>query len=173
MSFGDDIADREPLPVATANRARTRRAAAVRPVVLIDSREQTPLRFSDAVTTELVTLPTGDYSLQGFTESVAIERKSLADFVACCTHDRERFEEQIERLAKYQHPALVIETDWATLACGAYRSRAHPRSVTGTLLAMAHDHRLPVFLAGDASGAAEEVERLLLRVARGGVGVAA
>lgn len=144
-----------------------------KPRILIDQREQTPLRFSDAVETELVLLPTGDYSLAGFTDCIAIERKSLGDFVACCTHERERFEEQIERLAKYQHPALVIETDWTTLACGAYRSRAHPRSVTGTLLAMAHDHRLPVFLAGDASGAAEVVERLLLRVARDGVRVAA
>lgn len=143
------------------------------PVVLIDTREQAALRFSDAVDVEVVTLPTGDYSLRGFTDSVAIERKSLGDFVACCTHDRERFEEQIERLARFQHPALVIESDWATLACGGYRSKAHPRSVTGTLLAMAHDHRLPVFLAGDASGAAEVVERLLLRVARDGVGVAA
>jgi DNA excision repair protein ERCC-4 len=144
-----------------------------RPVVLIDQREQRPLVMSDAVTTEVVLLPVGDYSLRGFTESVAIERKSLGDFVACCTHERERFEEQIQRLAKYQHPALVIETDWATLACGGYRSRAHPRSITGTLLAIAHDHRLPVYLAGDAGGAAEITERLLLRVARDGVGVAA
>jgi DNA excision repair protein ERCC-4 len=127
------------------------------------------LRFSDAVDVEVVTLPVGDYSLAGFSADVAIERKSLGDFVACCTSDRERFESQIERLAKYRHAALVIETDWQTLACGAYRSRANPKSITGSLLAIMHDNRLPVLLAGDAAGAAEVVERLLLRVAKYGV----
>jgi len=141
----------------------------VRPVILVDSREQRALKFSPAVETELVTLPVGDYSVKGYTDAIVVERKSLSDYVACCTHERERFEEQIQRLATFQHPALVIETDWATLSCGAYRSRAHPRSVTGTLLAMAHDFRLPTYLAGDAAGAAEVVERLLLRVARDGV----
>ena len=140
-----------------------------RPRILVDTRERAPLVFSDAVETELVTLETGDYSLAGFTHSVRVERKSLADFVSCCTHDRERFEEQIDRLAKYQHAALVIESDWATLSSGAYRSHANPRSITGSLLALMHDNRLPVLLAGDAAGAAEVVERILLRVARNGV----
>lgn len=173
MSFGDEHHP-EPVRMTGAPRGRLRpKQAPVRPVVLVDSREQAPLRFSDAVDVELVTLETGDYSLQGFTADVAIERKSLGDFVQCCTHDRERFEEQIERLAKYQHAALVIETDWATLSAGAYRSHANPRSITGSLLALMHDHRLPVLLAGDARGAAEVVERILCRVAKNGVEVAA
>ncbi len=50
-----------------------------------------------------------------------------------------------------------------------YISHANPRSITGSLLAFMHDNRLPVLLAGDARGAAEVVERLLLRVARNGV----
>jgi ERCC4-type nuclease len=169
MSFGDEHQP-EPVRMTGAQRASVRaRPVPARPRVLIDSREQAPLRFSDAVETELVTLPAGDYSLAGYTADVAIERKSLPDFVACCTSDRERFEDQIARLAKYQHAALVIETDWATLSAGAYRSQAHPRSITGSLLALMHDNRLPVLLAGDAAGAAEVVERLLLRVAKIGV----
>jgi ERCC4-type nuclease len=160
---------------AVDHERRQRRAVRelVRPVVLIDSREQAPLRFSGAVQTEVVTLPAGDYSLRGFTEHVAIERKSAADFVACCGPERERFLEQCQRLARYQVRALVIESTWEALGAGAYRSNMNPRSVTGTLLALMVDYGLPVLLATDSGGAAEAVERMLVRVAKNGVRVAA
>jgi ERCC4-type nuclease len=141
-------------------------ARAQRPCILQDTREQAPLKFSDAVDVENCTLETGDYSLREMSELVRIERKSLGDFVACCTHERERFEEQVERLARYQHAAIVIEADWMTLSAGAYRSHANPRSITGSLLAFMNDHRLPVLLCGDAAGAAEAVERMLVRCFR-------
>lgn len=157
---------------AVEDRRRRREAVreAQRPRILIDSREQTPLIFSDAVIVEHgVTLPTGDYSLAGFTEQVAIERKSKADFVACCGPERERFLEQIQRLVSYQVRALVIEATWAELGAGAYRSNMNPRSVTGTALAIAADHAIPVLFAGTARDASEMVERILTRVARNGV----
>jgi DNA excision repair protein ERCC-4 len=143
------------------------------PRILIDQREQAPLRFSDAVETELVTLPTGDYSLQGYSAEVAIERKSKADLVACVGPERERFMEQMQRLAGYQVRALVVEASWEELAAGVYRSNTNPRSVTGTLLALVVDRGIPVLLVGSAREAAEAVERMLVRVARDGVGVAA
>jgi DNA excision repair protein ERCC-4 len=144
-----------------------------KPRVLIDQREQAPLRFSDAVETERVLLETGDYSLQGYTAEVAIERKSKADLVACVGPERERFMEQMQRLAGYQVRALVVEASWEELAAGAYRSNMNPRSVTGTLLALVVDRGIPVLLVGSAREAAEAVERMLVRVARDGVGVAA
>lgn len=158
---------------AVERERRQRRALRelVKPCILVDSREQAPLRFSPAVDVEVVTLTTGDYSLRGFTEHVAIERKSAADFVACCGPERERFIEQCQRLARYPVKALVIESTWELLAAGAYVSRMHPRSVTGTLLALMVDYGLPVLLATDSGGAAESVERILCRVARNGVAV--
>jgi DNA excision repair protein ERCC-4 len=144
-----------------------------RPRVLIDQREQAPLKFSDAVTTESVLLETGDYSLAGFTAELAIERKSAADFVACCGPERERFMEQMQRLAGYQVRALVVEASWEELAAGAYRSNMNPKSVTGTLLALVVDYGVPVLLVGSAAGASGAVERMLCRVARDGVREAA
>jgi len=149
--------------------AARRAPAKERPCILVDSREQAPLRFSDAVSTEVVTLPAGDYSLRGYTDRVAIERKSAADFVQCVGPERERFMEQCARLASYQVRALVIESTWDLFAAGAYRSNTSPRSVTGTALALIVDRGLPVIFAGDRGNAAEIVERMLARVARNGV----
>jgi len=147
---------------------------AQRPCILVDSREQAPLTFSNAVTVERgVTLPTGDYSLRGFTDSVAIERKSKPDLVACVGPERDRFLEQMTRLAGYRVRALVVEASWEELAAGVYRSATNPRSVTGTLLALVVDRGIPVLLVGSAREAAEAVERMLVRVARNGVEVAA
>jgi ERCC4-type nuclease len=77
--------------------------------VLIDTREQRPWKFSPDVTVEVVTLPTGDYSLAGHSDRVAIERKSLADAVQSFTRERERFEDECRRLRDYELKAIVIE----------------------------------------------------------------
>ena len=161
--------------IAVENGRRRRQALrdAQRPCILIDTREQTPLTFSDDVDVEVCGLETGDYSLQGFTDSVRVERKSKADLVACVGPERERFLEQMTRLAGYPVRALVVEASWAELAAGAYRSAMNPRSVTGTLLALVVDRGIPVLLVGSAREAAEAVERMLLRVAKNGVEVAA
>lgn len=61
--------------------------------LIIDSREQAPYDFATYdVDTEPGTLHTGDYSLAGFEDRVAIERKSLDDLIACLCVGRERFE---------------------------------------------------------------------------------
>jgi ERCC4-type nuclease len=81
--------------------------------------------------------------------------------------------EQMQRLAGYRVRALVVEASWEELAAGAYRSNMNPKSVTGTLLALVVDRGIPVLLVGSAREAAEAVERMLVRVARDGVGCAA
>ena len=60
--------------------------------ILIDSREQNPYSFSGFDVEPITTaLPSGDYSLPGFTDRVAVERKELNDLLGCLTHDRDRF----------------------------------------------------------------------------------
>ena len=139
----------------------TRDLVGKEPTILIDQREQAPLKFS--VATERVLLPCGDYSLRGLTAEVAIERKSLADLVACCGSDRPRFIEQIERMRDYRFRALVLETNMTNIAIGAYRSQISPLSVLGTLVKIAQDIGVPVWFADDASGAAQFVQRMLIR----------
>jgi ERCC4-type nuclease len=145
------------------------RARLKKPTILVDTREQNPLVFTPAVDVEFVALPTGDYSLRGFTHAVAFERKSKGDLVACVGPEREHFIAQMDRLAGYAVRALVIEATWEELACGAYRSNMNPKSVTGTLLAIVVDRAIPVLLVGSAAEASQAVERMLARVARNGV----
>lgn len=135
-----------------------------RPVILIDTREQRPFTFSADVDVERVTLPTGDYSIRGATEHVAIERKSLADLVQCVGRERERFEEELRRLEAYPIRALVIEATPLDVEAKAYRGQVRPQSVLGSVIAWQVDHSLPVLWAGDATLAARMVEKLLVRV---------
>jgi len=137
-------------------------------VILVDTREQLDLSpyFSGGVKTEVVTLETGDYSAKGVSEVVRIERKAIGDFISCVTVSRERFIEQMERLAKYPVRSLVIEASWQDLSRGLYRSKVSPMSVTGTLLAVMTDYQIPVLLAGSPEAAGQAVERILRRVVR-------
>ncbi|WP_241160230.1 hypothetical protein [Desulfovibrio sp. ZJ369] len=42
-------------------------------------------------------LTVGDYSLEGLTDKVAVERKELPDLVQCLGRERERFERELQR----------------------------------------------------------------------------
>ena len=137
-----------------------------RPTILVDTREQTPLRFSADVETERVTLESGDYSIAGCTDLVTIERKSLPDLVACVGPERERFLDCCRRLRAYELRAVVVEASLDDVLAGAYRSQTKPQSVVGTTIAIFADYGLPTIWAGDARNAANIVERLLVRVWR-------
>ena len=52
------------------------------PSIIIDSREQLPWSFPEEFTVKKDSLPTGDYSLDGMTDLITIERKSLQDMVS-------------------------------------------------------------------------------------------
>lgn len=144
-----------------------------RPCILVDTREQTPLRFSDSVTTERATLSVGDYSVAGASELVAIERKSLPDLVACCGPERDRFLDCMRRLREVPTRAVIVEASLECVLAHAYRSRLLPQSVVGTVLAIHADYDVATIWAGDSRTAAQLVERLLLRVLRKKVEAAA
>ena len=69
-------------------------------IALVDSREQTPLDLQP-LQVEKTTLTTGDYSLKGLQDQVAIERKSRDDLLMCVGRERERFEREAKRLLAY------------------------------------------------------------------------
>lgn len=95
--------------------------------VVIDTREQLPFAFEHmscdqadgggplTVPTVRGTLSSGDYSLAGFESRVAIERKSLQDAYGTIGQGRDRFERELERLAKFDFAAVVIEATWPEL----------------------------------------------------------
>lgn len=115
--------------------------------VIVDSREQWPYSFQGYTTDaakknrpwiiplEVAGLRTGDYSLKGFENQIAIERKSLADLYSTLGQNRDRFQREFERLAEMEFAALVIEADWGSIIGEKpERSKLHPKVMYRTLL---------------------------------------
>lgn len=137
-----------------------------RPCILIDTREQRPLAFSDDVDVEIATLPTGDYSLRGFTDRVVIERKSLPDLWSCCGSERDRFEAELARMRAYPLRAVVIESTIDAVLATIPRGRVQPVTVVRSTIAWSQDYGVPFVWTGNATTAAAWVEYSLCRVAR-------
>lgn len=81
-------------------------------------------------------LATGDYSLFGFEDQVAIERKSLADLFGTLGQGRKRFERELTRLAAMKFAAVVVEAEWsAVLGDPPRRSKLNPKTVFHSVVA--------------------------------------
>lgn len=136
-------------------------------VAIVDTREQQPYAFDPArVTCVRRALPAGDYSLDGFETSFAVERKSLEDFVASAVTSRARFGRELRVLGEYDLACVVVEGSLEDVLERRYRSGAHPSSVVGAALSIIVDHGVPVFFCGDRQIACRFVEGLLRRYHR-------
>jgi len=138
------------------------------PVVIIaDTREQEPYAFGSAcVVTVRRALAAGDYSVEGLEEIVAVERKTVEDFVKTVIRERERFDRELEKLATYTAACVVVEGSLSDILDANYRTGAHPNSILGAAIAIIVDRKIPVFFAGDRQAARTFVEAYLLRCAR-------
>jgi len=133
--------------------------------LLIDSREQNPYNFRGEVT-EVTCIKTGDYSIKVMDKSlqdeIAIERKSLNDFVGSITSGRERFEKEIIRAKELKYFAIVIEADWDDIENHRYESKMPVNSVIGTIMGWSVKYNIPIFLGGKRSRCEDLIRRLLL-----------
>jgi ERCC4-type nuclease len=88
--------------------------------VVVDTREQEPYSFdSDKVSAVRKALPAGDYSLVGLEERVAVERKSLTDFVSTVIRGRKRFHRELEKLSPTNPPAWLSSATFAIWSMAA------------------------------------------------------
>lgn len=134
--------------------------------ICIDKREQKPFTFTgknfEDVTTETVNLTTGDYSISGLTDLVAVERKSLDDLAQCLGRDRERFERELYRGKGLEAFAVVVEASFEDLARGRYRSKLNPHSACQSVLSFSARLGIP-FLFASSRGGAEYATASFLR----------
>ena len=119
------------------------------PTILIDTREQRPLKFPAEVPTESATLWTGDYSIRGLDDMVAVERKSLSDLVRCIGRDRDRFCIQLRRMKGLHCGAVVIEANLADVMNQNYLGKVHPNAVLGTVAAWQGKYGTPFMFCGE------------------------
>lgn len=129
MSDPQPIADILPGALAGLLRASVPRL----PSIIVDTREQAPLRFAN-LPTVAAGLVSGDYSVKGLEDRFAIERKSPADLVGSVTRDRDRFARELHRLRGFDFARLLVvgtPADVVTVCRGTV-----PRSVFASLAAI-------------------------------------
>jgi ERCC4-type nuclease len=147
-------------------RKRLAMLANLRPIVVVDTREQTPLMFS-RLESKVATLTTGDYSFVGGEQHLAIERKSIPDFVACCMgQNRDRFFRELHRMRGFAFRRLLVVGTRHEIETGQYRSAIKPRSVLATLSTIEARFDVPVFFAPSPEEAAWQVEEWVWWYAR-------
>jgi len=136
--------------------------------ILIDTREQAPFAFQGYdVDPETATLPVGDYSLPGFQDRAAVERKSLEDLISCLMNsNRERFERELARGRHYELFAVVVEAPLADVSQGRYRSEMKPQAALQSIITISVRYRTSFIWAGNRAGAEYVTYSLLSKYLR-------
>lgn len=119
--------------------------------IVIDTREQKPLDFTKALLkTEVRTLKTGDYSLEGKEDLVCVERKSISDLVNTLIHSKARFARELDRMQLYKYKAILVEGSMYDIERHNYRSKVHPNAVRGLVAWIWVCTGIPTFFCDDA-----------------------
>jgi len=87
-------------------------------VIVSDSREQLPWPFKKNKFVEDIKkgcLKTGDYSIEGFENKIAIERKSLADLFQTTGQGHKRFKKELERAKDLDYFAIIVEGSFTNI----------------------------------------------------------
>jgi ERCC4-type nuclease len=122
--------------------------------LVVDSREQAPYPFANYNCEVLVgTLTTGDYSLVGLDDRVAVERKELSDLLGCLAGGRERFCRELARGKSMDSLSVVVEATWADLASGNYRSKMDPHAACQSVITLQQRYRVPFVFCGSRAAA--------------------
>ncbi len=114
----------------------------------LDSTIARDLSTREGIDTRLKTLDVGDYVLS---DRVAVERKSVADFLDTLTGgDRSIFEQVGDMARYYARPVVIVEGE------GLYEERnVHPNAIRGALASLAVDFGASVLRTTDESDTAD------------------
>ena len=124
-------------------------------IILADSREKKPYTFEKyPVQVEVAALTEGDYSLAGFTDRVAVERKSLNDLIGCLVgSNRTRFKKELARTGSYERFAVLVEANIQDVSFKRYRSLMEPHAALQSITAFYIRYGIPFLFCGDRDGA--------------------
>jgi ERCC4-type nuclease len=100
--------------------------------------------------------------VDGIEACVAVERKTLDDFVSTVIRQRVRFRRELCKLAGYRAACVVVEAGLLEVLQGRYRGGAHPNAVLGSALSITLDYRIPVFFCSSRQAACQFVQAYLL-----------
>ena len=132
--------------------------------IVIDSNEvqgnHLGYRFS-GIDSTVKHLETGDYSLEGLEDRVAVERKSKEDAYGCAGKGRTRFMHCMGRLSKLDRACVVIEADLADFAVPPAYTRLSAAQAVGSYVSWMVRFGVPVIFAGNRAYAERVTVRFL------------
>jgi ERCC4-type nuclease len=139
------------------------RSDEARATIVIDSREQEPYSFDPRLAVAVRrALQAGDYSVGGLEDQVAVERKTLDDFVSTLIHRRRCFQKELRKLSQYRAACVVVEAELLDVLAKRYRGEAHPAAVLGSTLSILLDYGVPVVFCGNRQAACHFTQAFLL-----------
>jgi len=127
--------------------------------VIVDSREKLPLDLGDFRTIP-GTLVTGDYSLKGMENQVAVERKSIQDLVQCLGHERERFFKEVHRLRGMTSKMILVEGSELDIRKKNFRGNIEISSLLSSIVRI-QELGVPIHYAHNREYAADILRRFL------------
>ena len=122
-------------------------------MIIQDTREQRPFSFDGYdVEVQLGALRTGDYSVPGYEDRIAVERKSLDDLIGSITIGRARFERELTRGSAMELFQVAIEASFDDIRYHRYKSAMTPKSAIASILAFQARYRIPFCFYGSRQG---------------------
>lgn len=124
-------------------------------VIIIDNDEKRALQFpflndgSVFVRTEVRSLHTGDYSIEGYENLITVERKSINDLVNTVIHDWARFAKECRRMATMDAAVIGVEGNLQDVLQHKYESNADPMSVLGKINTIFHRFGIATVFCSD------------------------
>lgn len=116
--------------------------------IIIDTREQQPL-FKIGKEAMRATLKTGDYSIEGQEDNIAIERKSLGDLFGTLGKGHSRFKKELERVQSLKYFAIVVEGTNSDVEKknfeGSYHSKMKGYVINKILFTIHIKYGIPIF----------------------------
>lgn len=130
-------------------------------VITTDTREQLFLDFTKfrGVSSVRGTLKTGDYSIQGYDDTICFERKSVQDLVGTLIGGHERFLREMERMRSFKAKYILIEhtPDILYNYCVKHGWQRKFNTIIQSLLAYACHYQVRVRFCKDREDMAEYI----------------
>lgn len=126
--------------------------------IVFDTREKNPYLYPNSSTRFL---PTGDYSIFGLEDKIAIERKTKQDAYQSLGRNRKRFENEFKRLSEMKYAAVVIECSLHDFLIPPKYTKMKAQAAISTIISWQIKYDVHITFAGDREHSMAYVYKLL------------
>lgn len=129
-------------------------------MMVIDTREQSPLfKRTKGLISVVDTVKHGDYTIKGFEDRIAFERKQISDFYTYIGRERKKTITKLKALSQLDFAALVVEASWDDILQHQMFTKVHPSVAEGFLTSLNVRYNIHCFLDRDRGN----IERYILK----------